>query len=106
MALDYLGGVCVVCGADDNLQFDHIDPSTKEFSIAPGLRYSWSRVLVELDKCQLLCKEHHWEKTRKDRRLNDGKHGIIGMYTNNKCRCTECRRAWAEYHRKKKNGIS
>ena len=101
-AIDILGGKCVACGTDERLEFDHIDPSTVEFRIIPGLRLAWSRVETELKKCQLLCHEHHWEKTRKDRQLNDGKHGIIGMYTNNGCRCSDCKAAWAEYHRNRK----
>lgn len=32
-ARDYLGGVCVVCGTTDGLDFHHVDPSTKSFTI-------------------------------------------------------------------------
>lgn len=101
-AIDILGGGCVVCGTTDNLEFDHIDPNTVEFRIIPGLRLAWSRVLKELEKCQLLCRDHHWDKTRKDRNLNDGKHGIIGMYTNRGCRCVACKATWAAYYRNRK----
>lgn len=65
---EYLGGSCAECGEDDfsELQFDHIDPSTKVFTIAHG----WSRkkqiVYEELDKCQLLCRNCHEEKTIED----------------------------------------
>lgn len=32
-AIEALGGVCVLCGSSEGLQFDHIDPTQKEFSI-------------------------------------------------------------------------
>lgn len=33
-------------------------------------------------------------------RLPDAKwHGTAGGYSNHRCRCAECRRAWAEYFR-------
>ena len=28
---EHLGGKCVMCGTTENLQFDHIDASTKSF---------------------------------------------------------------------------
>lgn len=66
--LDKLGGVCVECGTTENLEFEHIDPSTKEFSIAKILSGgSETKVSAEMAKCQLLCNEHHKKKTQKDR---------------------------------------
>ena len=32
-------------------------------------------------------------------RDGDRRHGTIGGYTNNRCRCTQCRAAWAAYVR-------
>jgi 5-methylcytosine-specific restriction endonuclease McrA len=74
-AIEALGGVCARCGFDDTLEFDHIDPSTKEFRLARGLAgYSETRIQAELAKCQLLCKECHYQKSREDRQcLREGK---------------------------------
>jgi len=54
-ALQELGGKCVICGTTENLEFNHIDPSTKEREVSTkcGLRHK------EHLKCELLCKEHH-----------------------------------------------
>lgn len=100
-ALAHLGGVCVVCGTTEKLQFDHIDPATKCFNIVPGLRYSWDRVLVEINKCQLLCRPHHDDKTARDRGHSRERHGTPSAYQNYKCRCDDCRAAWNEYMRPK-----
>lgn len=65
--LEYLGGCCAVCGATQELEFDHIDPKSKEFAITSKWTRRWEVLQPELDKCQLLCKEHHLEKTKADR---------------------------------------
>lgn len=60
-----LGGQCAVpdCGRRRGLEFDHIDPSEKEANI-PRI-WSRSRDVFEREvrKCQLLCAEHHLQKT-------------------------------------------
>lgn len=66
-ALDLLGGECAVCGSTENLEFDHIDPDTKSGHVSTMLMSAkWDDTLVELQKCQLLCKAHHIEKSRLD----------------------------------------
>ena len=62
-AIQQLGGCCARCGVTDNLEFDHIDPSTKSFTIAKGSSASEVKFQAELEKCQLLCVECHKEKT-------------------------------------------
>lgn len=96
-ALDYFGGKCKHCGGTDNLEFDHIDPSSVKFRICGKFAYSWEYILRELEKCQLLCRSCHWVKTRKERNLNQRIHGTVNMYTNNKCRCDLCKEAWRKY---------
>ena len=58
---------CVTCGMDDirTLEFDHIVPETKAFGVARAvsLGYSWSEVLEEIAKCQILCANCHKVKT-------------------------------------------
>ena len=70
--LDYLGGKCQNCGGTEDLEVDHIDPSTKDPSLkrkgehdTRGFRYTrtWSWIVEELKKCQLLCLKCHQEKT-------------------------------------------
>lgn len=66
--LDKLGGRCVVCGTTELLEFDHIDVLAKEYAIAKILSGgSEAKVASEMAKCQLLCNEHHKEKTKQDR---------------------------------------
>tara|TARA_B100001564_G_C20571144_1_gene638392 strand:- start:28 stop:444 length:417 start_codon:yes stop_codon:yes gene_type:complete len=62
--LNRLGGKCAVCGTTSNLEFDHIDPKTKKFKITAGLSYRLEVLFEEVDKCMLLCKKHHIEKTK------------------------------------------
>ena len=54
---------CVECGETDirTLEFDHIDPKTKKFGIAYAVRngMKWEDVLVEIEKCQILCANCH-----------------------------------------------
>lgn len=64
--LERLGGKCVECGTTKRLQFDHIDPRTKSFTIAAKLTSSIEVLYEEVDKCQLLCPDCHLEKTKED----------------------------------------
>ena len=62
--IEHLGGKCVACGVTENLQFDHINRADKLYTIGKILDWNMSRILPEVDKCQLLCKECHRIKTR------------------------------------------
>ena len=63
-ALSFLGGQCVQCASVEDLEFDHIDPDTKSFTVTTRLdSSSWEDIEVELLKCQLLCKSCHDMKT-------------------------------------------
>jgi hypothetical protein len=64
--LAMLGGKCVWCGSPEDLHFDHKDPKTKLFDIASGLDRPRAQILAEVKKCQLLCGQHHREKTLDD----------------------------------------
>ena len=62
-SIKYKGNCCKNCGYSkciDALEFHHIDPSEKEFSISGGIK-SWDRVKIELDKCVLVCSNCHRE---------------------------------------------
>lgn len=63
-AIVYLGGKCVDCGYKKcitALEFHHIDPTTKKFTIAASY-FTWDIMQKELDKCKLLCANCHREK--------------------------------------------
>lgn len=63
-AQELLGGKCVECGATDNLEFDHIDPETKSFTIGRKLvSVAQATLEAEIAKCQLLCYNCHKVKT-------------------------------------------
>lgn len=65
--LEKLRGKCKQCGAEENLEFDHIDPKSKKFNIGHLLNTSKEKTIIELKKCQLLCKNCHDKKTRKNK---------------------------------------
>jgi protein-arginine kinase activator protein McsA len=53
---------CVRCGEDNPfiLEFNHIDPSTKRFSVSQGCgRRSPKLVAEEIEKCEILCVKCH-----------------------------------------------
>jgi 5-methylcytosine-specific restriction endonuclease McrA len=88
---EYLGGECARCGRTDRLEVDHIDRSQKSFNISENMTLSNDRVRAELDKCQLLCEDHHHEKTAAE---NSGfTHGTIYGWMKRHCDCDECTRA-------------
>lgn len=96
-AIELLGGKCVVCEQTIDLELDHIDPTTKSFSIGSLWSISKERYLEELAKCQLLCSKHHLEKTRKEQSVEHGQ----GKWGKRHCPCDLCaakrKEAWAEY---------
>ncbi len=97
---EYLGGCCRKCGRDDNLEVDHIDHKAKEFNVMKNWGWAWERLVPELNKCQLLCKTCHLEKSINEGSLAEGwasqprkVHGTVWTYTRHKCRCDPCRKA-------------
>lgn len=61
---------CAHCGNADIrvLDFDHIDPKTKSFSIARAIGdiTRWDKILEEIKKCQILCANCHKIKTAQE----------------------------------------
>lgn len=105
--LSYLGEKCVTCGSSYDLQFDHIDPSSKTFTIGRNYNRSWESLVEELNKCQLLCVECHKQKTNDNKEHVGGhnkwkeiQHGTVHAYLAYKCRCDECKLAKREYAKK------
>lgn len=66
--VEYKGGKCECCGYDkciQALQFHHLDPNQKDFSISASLNlsnFNMEDYYREVDKCQLLCANCHAEK--------------------------------------------
>lgn len=60
--VEYLGGKCQECGYSGHraaLQFHHIEPGTKSFTIGSKVTIAWKKLVPELDKCILLCANCH-----------------------------------------------
>jgi len=87
-AIQQLGGICVRCGSKDKLEFDHIDPEEKNFTIGSILNgVAEDRLQVELLKCQLLCYDCHKEKHK-----TNPVCGTAWSYHKG-CRCSDCKQA-------------
>lgn len=100
LAYEMLGNKCSVCGRNENLHFDHINPKDKTNEIASMLTSKIEDLLLELKKCQLLCVKCHYEKSIKSgdylQNRKEWQHGVSG-YTNHHCRCEICRSAQSKY---------
>jgi hypothetical protein len=63
--VDEAGGRCQICGYErylGALQFHHLDPSRKEFSLSRrGCTRSFAELKAEAAKCALLCANCHAE---------------------------------------------
>jgi hypothetical protein len=62
--VDYKGGKCQCCGYDRSLRsltFHHRNADEKEFTLAGKMSWAWSKLARELDKCDLLCANCHYE---------------------------------------------
>ena len=94
---------CVRCGSKERLELDHIDPKLK---VSHNV-WSWSEAKrsAEIAKCQVLCHDCHWQKTRDDYGWRQV-HGTSVSYIKYGCRCDRCRAANAakarDYRARKK----
>jgi hypothetical protein len=94
MVIEMLGGRCRRCGSVDQLEIDHIDPSSKTYDVARILgSASKNRLMSEVVKCQLLCSACHQHKSIIEVGKNSAKgtHGTLSGYRY--CgppRCSEC----------------
>lgn len=110
VALKFLGGKCARCQSKKSLQVDHVDPKEKTMTFEHMRSVGLPKFMMELKKCQLLCKRCHEKKTRVDLSYPPaGQHGAT-MYRHRGCRCEICKdgsrasqRAWRE--KKKKNAL-
>ncbi len=66
---------CAVCGSTDDLELDHIDPTTKVTHNIWSYRAEIRQ--AELAKCQVLCRVHHDYKTAVDGSLRRGERSAV-----------------------------
>lgn len=71
--IEYKGGKCEKCGYDKYegaLQFHHLDPTNKNFTISHinlnDSNFSFEELIKEVDKCILLCANCHCEIHQKE----------------------------------------
>jgi hypothetical protein len=60
----YKGGCCQLCGYKRclrSLDFHHVDPKTKRFSVSSRFCCSWEELKKEMNKCVCLCRNCHGE---------------------------------------------
>lgn len=86
-AIGILGGKCVVCGTTESLEIDHIRKELKTMSVNRLTCVGRERFLKELKNCQLLCKQHHLDKTRREMEVSHG-GGASGKKN---CKCDRCK---------------
>lgn len=77
-------GPCKNCGSSEKLEVDHIDPSTKISNTV----WTWTekRRNLELEKCQVLCRPCHIQKSFKEGSMipfNKGEKNIGAKLTEN-----------------------
>lgn len=67
-AIEYCGAKCKNCGHKDSdvLTFHHKNPKTKKFTLCSNWQKSWSTLLKEIKKCELLCANCHMKLHRKE----------------------------------------
>ena len=61
------GKCCSICNESDmrTLEFDHINPDTKLFSVSQAVKlgYRWKDIAIEIQKCRILCANCHKKHT-------------------------------------------
>lgn len=61
-SIDYLGGVCQKCNQSFHpsvYEFHHKNPDEKDRDPSKMLSLKWEKLILELDKCILLCANCH-----------------------------------------------
>ena len=94
------GNACVVCGYNRTLkalEFHHIDPDSKRYSVSQGVKnYEWDDVVREAMKCVLVCANCHRELEDEVATLEDAhiekQHRIIAKNLKQlpDCACGTC----------------
>lgn len=103
-AIAQLGGKCVKCGSAQDLQIDHINPEEKEFTLSDLWGIAEKTFKKELDKCQILCKLCHIQKTAAEQ-SRPNNHGTYWQYKKYGCRCQPCKEGFKKKNRQYKLGL-
>ncbi len=92
---------CLDCGATEQLEIDHVDPTQK----VSHRIWSWSaaRRSAELAKCVVRCRECHLKRTVAQRSI-PLIHGTANAYNKKACRCDECKAFQRERFRARRAG--
>ena len=98
LARERLGGRCARCGSTEDLDFDHIVPGSRTRKISEATNWSLARFLAEVDKCQLLCRSCHQEKSAETGENGAVEHGG-GAKGKHNCPCDLCKMARRDYQR-------
>lgn len=108
-----LGGKCAVCGfIGPHLEFDHKDAKDKLFTISQLWSLSEKIFWAEIEKCQLLCGEHHLEKSLVEgdfvgghNKIIGDRHGKLTGYYDDGCRCDRCLEFATSYKKKEVDSV-
>ena len=82
MFIEHLGGKCVDCLSRDNLEFDHVDPKLKKFTIGNNMGKPLKTLMEEVNKCVIRCKPCHSERTKTQERPRGDTHIFSKMDKN------------------------
>lgn len=94
-AVTYLGGSCIDCGSVELLEFDHVDPDTKQFNVSAIMLHGDAKLYAELAKCVLRCTNCHRQRSAGQQSVEHG-GGLSGKRN---CKCVPCKARKAEYMR-------
>ena len=74
-------GECENCGTTENLEWDHIDPSTKVANVGAmvGCCFSREAIIAEIAKCRILC--GHCNTLRANARISEADVQAIRIAT-------------------------
>lgn len=102
--IDKLGGICIDCGTDQGLEFDHVDAKSKKYHIGKIIMHNQAKVAAEMEKCVLRCERCHIEKSQREGDVKFVEHGG-GVAGKKNCYCHLCAPLKREYARnwKRKN---
>lgn len=109
--IEHFGGECQKCGSGSDLEFNHLDRTTKLFNLSGcHLDKSWKRILEEAAKCELVCNSCHLAYTRAqhaageivphNKNTDPYVHGTMRCYQETGCKCPPCKAAKKLYRAK------
>jgi len=104
--IEYKGGKCEICGYDKKIlgafDFHHRDPEQKDFSIS-SKTFSFDRLLKEVEKCSLVCRNCHAEihdKTHEgkgEKSFEKRRQGLLRIENNKGLKRKRCKHCQGEF---------